>query len=326
MSSAPEASAPGLWPRLVGDIGGTNARFALIAAPGAPISDARTLACASHPGPREAIEHYLATSTLPRPRAAAIGIANPVTGDLVRMTNHVWSFSIEALRLGLGLDRLRLINDFTALALALPTLAAHELVQIGGGTPTAHAALGLLGAGTGLGISGLIPHGDRWVPLDGEGGHVTLAAFDAREAAVIAALARRYDHVSAERVLSGPGLAALHAAIAEVDGRPADGLGAADITAAALAGSSAPCAESVAMFCAMFGTVAADLALTLGARGGVYIGGGIVPRLGAHFATSPFRARFENKGRFRDYLAQIPTYVIHADYPALRGAARALDD
>ncbi|WP_028312615.1 glucokinase [Derxia gummosa] len=321
------SSAPDSWPRLVGDIGGTNARFALIAAPGAPITDARTLPCASHAGPREAIDAYLAEGGLPRPRAAAIGIANPITGDAVRMTNNPWRFSIEQVRRELGLDRLLFINDFTALALALPTLAADELVQIGGKAAVPGKALALLGAGTGLGISGLVPHGERWVPLEGEGGHVTLAAFDAREARVVEALRRRHGgHVSAERVLSGPGLEALHAALAEVDELPADGLDAAAITGRALAGGCDRCAATVDMFCAMLGTVAADLALTLGARGGVYIGGGVVPRLGERFASSPFRARFEEKGRFGDYLAGIPVFVIHADYPALRGAARALDD
>ncbi|WP_085316403.1 glucokinase [Derxia lacustris] len=320
------SSAPDSWPRLVGDIGGTNARFALIEAPGAPIAAARTLACADHADPRAAIERYLAEGGLPRPRVAAIGIANPITGDRVQMTNHHWRFSIADLQRDLGLARLRFLNDFTALALALPTLEAQELVQVGGGTAAPSAALGLLGAGTGLGISGLVPHGERWVPLEGEGGHVTLAAFDAREAAVIDALARRYGHVSAERVLSGPGIAALHAALAEVDGRAPDGLNAAEITGRALDASCRFCAQTVDVFCAMLGTVAADLALTLGARGGIYIGGGIVPRLGARFAASPFRARFEDKGRFGDYLARIPVWVIHADYPALRGAARALDD
>ena len=313
------------YPRLVGDIGGTNARFALLTAPGRAFEAVQTLPCADFPGPAEAIEHYLAINRLPRPRWCAFGIANPVEGDAVRMTNHHWAFSIRALQAGLGLDRLLVLNDFTALALALPALAPADIVQVGGGNPAPRAAIGLLGAGTGLGISGLVPCGDDYAPIEGEGGHVTLPACNAHEAALVAWLATRFPHVSAERVLSGPGLVALYEAHAAVAGEPADALTAAEVSARGLAGDCPLCVATLETFCAMLGTVAADLALILGARGGVYIGGGIVPRLGDFFARSPFRARFEQKGRFSDYLARIPTYVIHAPYPALLGAARALE-
>jgi len=313
------------FPRLVGDIGGTNARFGLLRGPGQPLEAVQTLACADFPGPGEAIENYLAGNGLPRPRWCAFGIANPVEGDAVRMTNHHWAFSIRELQDTLGLDRLLVLNDFTALALALPALGPADLVKVGGGTAAPRAAIGLLGVGTGLGISGLVPYDDDYAPIEGEGGHVTLAACDAREAALIAKLSTRYPHVSAERVLSGPGLVALYEAHAAVAGKPTEALTAADITTRGLAGDCPLCAATLHTFCAMLGTVAANLALVLGARGGIYIGGGIVPRLGDYFARSPFRARFEQKGRFSDYLARIPTYVIHAPYPALLGAARALE-
>lgn len=316
---------PDTFPRLVGDIGGTNARFAMIAGPGQDLVAMRTLPCAGFPGPAEAIERYLADGNLPRPRWCAFGIANPVDGDFVRMTNHSWAFSIAALRDQLGLDHLQVLNDFTALAMALPALTPADLAQVGGGTSVARRAIGLLGAGTGLGISGLVPSGDDYVPLEGEGGHVTLAASNAHEAELIAWLATRYPHVSAERVLSGPGLVALYDAHAAVAGVPADVLSAAEISSHGLAGTSSLCVETLNTFCAFLGTVAADLALILGARGGVYIGGGIAPKLGEFFARSPFRERFEDKGRFREYLAQIPTWVIHAPYPGLVGATRALD-
>jgi len=313
------------FPRLVGDIGGTNARFALIAAPGQDFMGMRTLPCADFAGPAEAIEHYLAEGGLPRPRWCAFGIANPVDGDFLCMTNHCWSFSIRELRERLGLDRLEVVNDFTALAMALPALQPADLVQVGGGAPVARRAIGLLGAGTGLGVSGLVPCGDDYAPLDGEGGHVTLAASDAHEAALIARLATRYPHVSAERVLSGPGLVALYDAHAAVVGQTAEPLGAAEISSRALAATSPLCVATVETFCALLGTVAADLALVLGARGGVYIGGGIVPKLGDFFVRSRFRERFEHKGRFSEYLAGIPTWVIRAPYPGLLGAARVLD-
>lgn len=312
-------------PRLVGDIGGTNARFAIVAAPGAQPAHVRTLPCADYDGPQEAIRDYLALEGLAVPPFAAFGIANPITGDQVSMTNHHWAFSVESLRASLGLERLLVINDFTALALSLQQLQRQERAQVGGGSALPGHAIGLLGAGTGLGISGLVPCGADHVPLAGEGGHVTLPATDAREARLIARLAERYGHVSAERVLSGPGLVALHDAIRSLAGEPALKLSSAEISARGLAASCAICIETLHTFCAMLGTVAGDLALTLGARGGVYIGGGIVPRLGAFFPASDFRRRFEAKGRFAAYLADIPTYVINAPYPALLGAARALE-
>lgn len=313
------------YPRLIGDIGGTNARFALVPGPGMALSAPRTLACADFPGPAEAIRSYLAAVETPAPRWASIGVATPVTGDQVRMTNHHWAFSIEALRRALGLDRLALLNDFAALALALPALAPDQLAAVGGGTPSPGAPLALLGPGTGLGVAGLVRHNGLEIPIEGEGGHVTLPASTPREAEVIAVLARRYPHVSAERALSGPGLAALYQALGALSGSVLEALDAASITERGLSGHCTQCREALDLFCALLGTVAADLALTLGALGGVYIGGGIVPRFGAYFANSPFRARFERKGRFSDYLARVPVYVIQARYPGLIGAARHLE-
>jgi glucokinase len=189
--------------------------------------------------------------------------------------------------------------------------------------------MALLGPGTGLGVSGLLPArgGLGWVPLAGEGGHVTLAGTNAEEDAVIARLRQRFGHASAERALSGQGLEALHAALLELDGASAPALNAAQISSAALAGTDARCERTVDLFLALLGTVAGNLALSLGARGGVYIGGGIVPRLGDRVLASPLRARFEAKGRFTGYLRQMPLMVIQArTSPALWGAARALDE
>jgi glucokinase len=315
---------PDLYPRLVADIGGTNARFATVDSPHAAPSHIRVLPCADFAGPEQAVRAYLAAEGVSLPRAAAFGIANPVTGDRVAMTNHHWAFSVEALRAALGLERLLLINDFTALALSLPHLDPADLEQIGGGERLAGHAIGLLGAGTGLGISGLVPAGDMLVPLQGEGGHVTLPASTPREARVIEVLSARFGHVSAERVLSGPGLVALHDALRQVDGLPAVDIDSATISARGLNADCAVCEETLHIFCALLGTVAGDLALTLGARGGVFVGGGIVPRLGEFFARSAFRERFCAKGRFRSYLEPIPVWVIRAPYAALSGAAHAL--
>ena len=309
---------------LVADIGGTHARFALLDEQGAP-SAVRILAVADHAGPIEAIEHYLAEVGQPRLSAAALAIAATVGDDPIRLTNGPWTFSRAAIEHRLGLSRLVLLNDFTALALALPHLAADELQQVGGGTPLSGAPKAVLGPGTGLGVSGLLTVDGRWRALAGEGGHVSLAPVDAREAAILALAWREMPHVSAERLISGSGLPLLHRLVAEVDGR-ADTYQAwstAKIVAHAQAGQ-ALCLATIETFCAMLGTLAGNLALTLGAQGGVYIGGGIVPRLGSLFEHSAFRVRFESKGRFASYLATIPTYVMLSAAPALRGAASAL--
>lgn len=322
---------PGASPRLLADIGGTNARMAWQAAPGAPIEAVTVLPVVGFAQLHDALQHYLDTFAPGPVAAAAIAIAGPVLGDAVRMTNHRWAFSQRALQSALGLQRLRVLNDFTALALALPVLPEAHRRQVGGdGTrrPDNTAAIGLLGAGTGLGVSGLVPDGrGGWVPLQGEGGHVTLPAQDARERLVIEGLARRHGHVSAERVCSGDGLLDTFRVLCEAEGVPTDGIDTpAAVTEAALAHARPQAVAALDVFCAFLGTVAGNLALTLGARGGIYIGGGIVPRLGAVFDASPFRARFEGKGRYADYLRPIPVWVITApESPALLGAARSLD-
>lgn len=315
--------------RLLADVGGTNARFAWQARAGAPITDVRVLPAAQYPRLQDAMRTYLDELGRGTPQAAAVAIANPVTGDLVRMTNHHWSFSQVQMKAEFGFRTLRLLNDFTALALALPDLPPEECVQVGGGAPQAGAAIGLVGAGTGLGVSGLLPDGrGGWVPLEGEGGHVTMPASTARERLVMDGLVRRYGHASAERVTSGHGLLDTFGLLCEADGVDTGTVAdASEVTDAALAGTHPQALEALNMFCAVLGSVAGNLALTLGARGGVYVGGGIVPRLGPWFRSSPFRERFETKGRFRAYLQDIPVWVITASQsPALMGAARALDE
>jgi glucokinase len=309
--------------RLVGDVGGTHARFALLP-PGSNIpQQEQALLCANFASLREAIEYYLVQTKSPRPADAAIAIASTITGDQIKMTNHAWAFSIEETRNQLLLDRLILLNDFTTLALALPHLSANQLRQIGGGNSVPGAPLALIGAGTGLGVSGLIPCAGKWVPLQGEGGHVSFSPANAREIDILKIVLAEFPHVSAERLISGIGFSNLYRAIAQLNGIKAEPLTPAQISERGISGDKL-CAEVLDTFCAMLGTAASNLALTLGARGGVYIGGGIVPKLGRYFDTSPFRARFEAKGRYCEYLQSIPTYVIEAEHPALIGAAQAL--
>jgi glucokinase len=205
----------------------------------------------------------------------------------------------------------------------VPSLAQDERRQHGGGTPLADAPIGLIGPGTGLGVSGLLRSQGQWLALQGEGGHATLPPVDERETAVITLLRQQYSHVSAERVLCGDGLELLHRTLAAIDGLPDPGLAANELTRRTLDASDARCVATLAMFCGWLGNVAGNLALTLGARGGVYIGGGIIPRLGEHLANTPFRERFEAKGRFAGLLASIPVYVITARYPALLGCVQA---
>jgi glucokinase len=322
------AATSSRFPRLMGDVGGTNARFAVQEAPGAQPTQVVTYPVAEYANFDDALKAYVGQLTCTRPREAAVGIANPIVGDQVRMTNFHWAFSIEAVRQKLGFDRLLLINDFTALALSLPALQPEHLRRIGtAGRADSKGAVGLLGPGTGLGVSGLLlDTAGHTVPLGGEGGHVSLAPANAREDNIVAALRDRFGHASAERALSGMGLVNLYEALCTIDGVAAKALDPAAVSGAATAGSDPRCVEAVDIFFALLGGVAGNLALTLGARGGMYIGGGIIPRLGDWIDRSAFRERFVAKGRFRDYLDRIPTWLIHAETsPALIGAANALD-
>ena len=324
----PNAQCPA-YPRWLGDIGGTNARFGWQTEPDGRIDDVLVLPCAEFDTLADAGQTYLERTGKTAPACAAFGIANPVFGDAIAMTNHHWKFSVGELRDTLGLQRLVMVNDFAALALALPTLPADAVRQVGPGQRAPNAAIGILGPGTGMGVSGLLPigHQNKWLPISGEGGHVTLAATNDWEFEVISQLRQRYGHVSLERVVSGLGVVDLYHAICDLKGTGGSEI----VTAAqvleranAEAGSSAN--DALELFCAFLGDAAGNLALTLGARGGIFIGGGIIPRLGDRFDQSLFRTRFESKGRFKNYLAEIPTLVIESRVsPALYGASHALD-
>jgi glucokinase len=309
---------------LVGDIGATNARFALVEAGGEP-TQTRSLLCDDYASIGNAIAAYLAEAGGIEPRQGVLAVAATPLGDEVRLTNHPWTFSIESLRQRLGMRRLEVVNDFHANAAAVPYLSESERLQIGAGEPVLGAPIGVIGPGTGLGVSAVVPIEGGFTPVPGEGGHVTMAPADARESAVLDIMRARYDHVSAERVLSGPGLVNLYNTLCELSKVPAAPLTSAQITDPRTEALDERAQEATQMFCAMLGTVAGNLALTLGARGGIYIAGGIVPKLGDAFAQSRFRERFEAKGRFNSYLALIPTYVVVRPFAALLGAAKLLE-
>ncbi len=309
-------------PALIADIGGTHVRFALVRS-GQPPAETVVLRCGDYAGPAEAARAYLqAVAPTVALRRGAFAVASPISGDRVDFTNSPWSFSVAATRESMGLDRLDVINDFAAVALSVPYLGAEDLMRIGGGEPLAGAPVAVLGPGTGLGVSALVRDGaGNWVPLASEGGHITMAAADDREDALIGWLRRRYGHVSAERLLSGPGLVNLYEAVAAANGRPAIYNTPDAISRRAVENTCLLCREALDTFFAMLGTVAGNLALTLGARGGVYIAGGILPRMREAFALSGFRARFEAKGRFQPYLAGIPAWLVVHPQPAFAGLA-----
>lgn len=317
------------WPRLVADIGGTNARFGWLSGPKAALEQVRVLPCQEHQGLVEVIQAYLQLGGLPMPACAALGMANPVLGDAVQMTNLPWRFSVEEVRERLGLQTLLVLNDFTALMLAVPGIAPQYLEAIGPHVPARSGAMGLLGPGTGLGVSGWLPvqGSDLGAPIMGEGGHVTLAASNSLEFEVIEQLRKRYGHVSAERVLSGTGLVDLYHAIRAIKSEYGiEVTTPANVLTLGMNGSSTDARQALDLFCGWLGSVAGDLALTLGAVGGIFIGGGIAPRLKSHLLQSDFRRRFEAKGRYQTYLQGIPTWLIDAPIsPALDGAARALE-
>jgi glucokinase len=303
--------------RLVADIGGTNARFALCG-PGGQLEAEQKVEVAAYPGVVEAARAYLAGRQV---AYAVFAVATHVDSDWIHLTNAPWAFSVRATEAALGLKRLAVINDFTAQALAVPRLGSADRAELGGEAPQAGAAIGVLGPGTGLGVAGLLPVKGVWYSVPSEGGHVSLAPHDERDAAVLACLQRRFGHVSNERVLSGPGLVNLATALATLEGATLVIDDPREVSRRAASGECRFCQEALQRFSSLLGAAAGDLALMFCALGGVYIGGGLVKRLGGLFDVERFRASFVAKGRFVDYLSRIPTYLVTLRDPGLLGAA-----
>lgn len=321
-------------PRLLADIGGTRARIGIEAAPGR-IDAVAVYSCDDFPGVDALLTTYLRDRGDPAVRHAAIAIANPVAGDLVRMTNRDWSFSVSGLQRTLQLSRLAVMNDMVAMAMALPFLAPDQLCKVGGGAEATGCAKVLLGPGTGLGVAALVPlavaasddPSGSWMPVASEGGHVSFSPADEMECRVLEALWQRFPHVSAERIVSGTGIPLLHSALCVVHGVQEEPAATAEeVAERAQADDKSMAARCLSVFSAMLGGIAGNLALSYGARGGLYLSGGVIPRLGERFDASAFRQRFEAKGRFSEYLAAIPVWRMDGgDDVALRGAAAELD-
>jgi glucokinase len=302
---------------LVGDIGATNARFGLVSNRNLNSISSFEVAKFGQFADVLAIflkEHCSQTQI----HQAFLAIAGPVKGERVPLTNSSWVIDAGELQTGFGLQ-VRIVNDFEAVALSLPSLTSTDLAQIGGGRPEAGAPKAVFGPGSGLGVACLIDHSERRIVIASEGGHATLAPICEQEDHIVAHLRKRFGHVSAERAISGSGLENIYQAIAAREGLDIPPRNAAEITKNAFSGECQLARQSLYAFCAFLGSFAGNVALTFGARGGVYIAGGISPRILDFLIRSEFRERFEGKGRLRNYLEAIPSYVITHPAAALIG-------
>jgi len=317
---------------LVADIGGTNLRIGILNNDGAA-DNLTVYQCADYSGLADIVNHYL-ERFLPSERQkslinACFAIACPVDNDLIIMTNLPWQFTKKALKAELGLARLDFINDYTAIAHAVPLLTDSQKVQIGSGQIVANKPISICGPGTGLGVANVVPAGNvngktQWLSLGGEGGHADFAPVDDTEMKILAFLQKKYSRVSYEQLLSGLGLEQIYQALVDMRGEAAQPLTAKDISTKALDNSCDVCQQTLAKFCEILGSFAGNLSLTLASFGGVYIAGGIVPRFIEYFNHSNFRQRFEAKGRFKAFNAAIPTFVITESQPGILGASAYL--
>ncbi len=325
---------------LVGDIGGTNARFALtdLAAPNVELLHSQSLPNADFASVQHAVEHYLASIDA-KPKLAALAVACPVGHDEIRLTNRAWSFSQRELQRTLGLEQLRMINDFGAVAWAIPSLERDSLITLhGDASAPLRGPVSVLGPGTGLGVAQLVgsrEHG--WHVVETEGGHTSFAPIGEEERAISAWLTAQHGRTSTERLLCGKGLSEIDMVLrgasvvlpSNLSGPGETSLlkptlrDPADIVAAALEGHDLAARQTLARFCAVLGSVAGDCALIQGART-VVIAGGIVPRFIPFLRSSAFRERFLAKGRMATLLESVPIHVITHPHPGLLGAATAL--
>ena len=304
---------------VVVDLGGTNIRLAVCDLETAELSQLKEFACVEFATLDAALVHYFATLQ-GEVKHLCLGIACPVEGDQVVMTNLSWEFSKLALKEKLKLESLYVINDYTAISLAVPFLSQEEKIQIGGGEANADGVTAVFGPGTGLGVSHIVKVAGKWISLDGEGGHVSFTPNTREQADILFLLQAQFGHVSAERILSGQGLVNIYQSLCSLSKQQAVFKEPKEVSKAALDGSCDIARRSLQVFCQVMGGFAGNLALNLDCTGGVYIAGGIVPRFVDFFQSSEFRSFFEEKGRFKDYLSAIPTYLITHDNPGLLGA------
>lgn len=310
---------------LIGDIGGTNARFALAERNIPGFTDELTVPCADFESAHQAIESFLEVRQAPAPEIICLAAAGQVVNQTVRFTNNHWLLKAADLAAAFAGSRVRLLNDFEAIAYSLPSLTAADLLPVGmpvaGPLPADNYTVGVVGPGTGLGAVGLKMIDQVSMPIPGEAGHVGFAPATKVQMEVLGVLREQYDRVSAERLISGSGLTNIHWALGRVHGTDWPQRTASEIFAAAQDNSDGRAAETVGLFFEVLGQVAGDYALAIGAFDGIFIAGGILPRYPDLFANSVFRAGFENKGRYRSVLEKIPTQLILHKNPGLLGAA-----
>lgn len=308
---------------LVADVGGTNIRLAIADLETFAISDVLTYQCKDFDNIDGAISQYKNDANVTF-EYACIDVATAVVGDQVSLTNNHWSFSQAELQQQFGLKKLYVINDFTAIAMSVPNIPDSKKVQVGGGQAVPQKPIAIYGAGTGLGVAHLVHSGDKWIALDGEGGHVDFAPIADDEITVLKELQKKYQRVSAEQVLSGLGLVQIYQSLCAAKGVEAKGYEPADVTENALNESDEIAVQTLQLFCRVLGSFGGNLALNLASFGGVYIAGGIVPRFIDYVKNSEFRARFDAKGRFSNLVEQIPVYIVTEEQPGLIGCAAYL--
>lgn len=310
---------------LIGDIGGTNARFALADPKSPGFSHEHTLQCADHATAEEAIRHYLEVARIRTPTAICLAAAGPIVDDHVRFTNNPWVIAVRDLKESFGIEQVRLLNDFAAIAYSVPFLKKEDLVPIGLPEPRPLSEnvymIGVVGPGTGLGAVGLHKDGDDLLPIPGEASHGGFAPESRVQIDILKQLRERFDRVSSERLLSGPGIENLYWALCRIHGEKRTQPNAADIFAAGIGGGDNRAAEAVEVFFEILGQFAGDYALSLGASDGIFIAGGIAKRYPDKLVNSRFRTGFESKGRHRSLMERIPTQLITHAQPGLLGAA-----
>ncbi|MUH71096.1 glucokinase [Psychrosphaera haliotis] len=308
---------------LVADVGGTNIRLAIANLTDLSMDHVQTYRCADFAKIDDAIEQYLSFIET-EIHFACIDVACPVTGDKVDLTNNHWCFSQKKLAEKFGFEKLYVINDFTAIAMAIPSLSEEQKTKIGGKEPAEHKPIAIYGAGTGLGVAHLVYSGQKWIALGGEGGHADFAPTDAEQVAILEHLQHKYTTVSAEQLLSGLGLVQIYQALCSINNQPEQNFQPADITTHGINNTDEMAASAMRVFCRILGSFGGNLALTMATFGGVYIAGGIVPRFIEYLKVSEFRASFEAKGRFQPYVSGIPVYVVTEPQPGLLGCAAYL--
>ncbi|MTI43949.1 glucokinase [Roseibium hamelinense] len=308
------------FPVLVADIGGTNARFALVKGPGSPTQIIGTTATADHDTLTDAIKSCALTAAGEKPKTAIIAVAGPVTGDRIPLTNAAWVIEPNAMISDLALEEVVVLNDFEAQALALPNLEGEDLQQIGSGTPLPASTKFVLGPGTGLGAAAMIYAADTWIPVPGEGGHVELGPVSDEDFAIWDHIEKVGGRIGAEHLLSGTGMPRLARAVRSAEQADGTYTSAAEVTQAADAGDPVA-VKTLRLFAKALGRVAGDFALSLLARGGVYLTGGVTPRIADYLVTGAFRSSFETKAPHEALLRTIPTFIVRHPNPALEGLA-----